>query len=508
MQDAYDKFIWRETSPGTWTRDADEAEMFYYYLRRANEGSGRMYFAMTGHLSLCVDKPDECTYEAAEARIDDALRHGWLQLRFDCPTVASQTIYDEQTAMAKKEYRVFSKENTTESWLRLTFRSINNGMTGKEWCNSDPPAPNLPTLFLITPPGESTDGIVRRDLVFRAPHDIIDGVGTIHLMNTVISNAARAFSNGTGPAIEFGSEVKNLSPPLRVAAGISPYLSSSQNETLAAISIQHKMLRTGVEVASIPFKPGARVPGRHQRESIILSKEQTDALLVACRKFGATVTHAFHAAASLTVGSRQERRSQPRKVRYINYILANERPSCQGEYGTAKHAATVYHSVPHKTLYVDLTVPSTDSAIESVTTEPEFLNIMTYMRDFYTSVRKSKEDIHYAPLSWAKARPQWSPSLDGTFPPVPEPNLSPSVSISSMGLIDSLLKPDHEGFRVFSPWVTGEELGTGLGLFLGTFRGQLELSCAYNEAWHERSEVRLFIQDCWLTVRDSLKIPA
>jgi hypothetical protein len=46
---------------------------------------------------------------------------------------------------------------------------------------------------------------------------------------------------------------------------------------------------------------------------------------------------------------------------------------------------------------------------------------------------------------------------------------------------------------VYDPWVTGEELGTGLGAFLGTFRGELHLSAAYNEAFHGRLEVEAFL---------------
>ena len=506
MPNVYENFAWQETKPGTWVRDVDEAELFYYHLMRAYEGSGRMYFAITGHLTLSVAKPDDCTYETIASRVDDALRRGWLRLRYDCPTIASQVVYDEETAAVKKRYRVFSDDNTPGAWLGQTFQSINTGQTGTEWCNSDPPAPALPTLFLIMPPAANTDGLVRRDLVLRAPHDVIDGVGTIHILNNLITNAVNAYLDPSDPVVNFGAEVKNLSPPLRVAAGIAPSLSWLQMAKLPKIAIQHMMVRAGVEVASIPFKRGALLPAKHQREAILLSMEQTNALLAACRKLDATVTHAFHAAASLAVRDRLERRPKPRKVRYINYILTNERRRCQGEYGTATHAAAVYHSVPYRSLYVDLTVPAIDKSVDSTTKTQEFLGIIADMRDFYSSVRHNKEDIHFVPLVWSKARPPWSPSLDGTLPPVPEPNKSPSVSISSMGLIDKILQPNNGCFRVFNPWVTGEELGTGLGLFLGTFRGQLELSCAYNEAWHDRDEVRSYLNDCWQMVRDSLKV--
>lgn len=51
-------------------------------------------------------------------------------------------------------------------------------------------------------------------------------------------------------------------------------------------------------------------------------------------------------------------------------------------------------------------------------------------------------------------------------------------------------------FSAKNSWVTGEELGTGIGVFLGTWQGQLQLSAAYNEAWHDREEVQGFLEGC------------
>lgn len=75
-----------------------------------------------------------------------------------------------------------------------------------------------------------------------------------------------------------------------------------------------------------------------------------------------------------------------------------------------------------------------------------------------------------------------------------------------MGRVDEIIAAQHGPLSVQDPWVTGEELGTGLGAFLGTFRGELRLSAAYNETFHERREVEGFlarvqeIVDCVLEV--------
>jgi len=55
--------------------------------------------------------------------------------------------------------------------------------------------------------------------------------------------------------------------------------------------------------------------------------------------------------------------------------------------------------------------------------------------------------------------------------------------------VDDLIAAERGCFSMHDPWVTGEELGTGLGAFLGTFRGEMQFSVAYNEAFHRKEEV-------------------
>lgn len=56
--------------------------------------------------------------------------------------------------------------------------------------------------------------------------------------------------------------------------------------------------------------------------------------------------------------------------------------------------------------------------------------------------------------------------------------------------MDKIIQPRRSVFELDDPWVTGEELGTGLGLFLGTFKGELFFSVAYNDARHNIEEAR------------------
>jgi hypothetical protein len=234
-----------------------------------------------------------------------------------------------------------------------------------------------------------------------------------------------------------------------------------------------------------------------------MSIPDTTRILQACKDLGITVTHVYHASIAIVLRDLQPQHSKERSVRYINYCLINERSKCIPPYNTTDHTATVYHSVSSKSLALDLTIPATTdvSFIERSNSEDsraEFLDLVHQVKDFYTSIRDAPDNLVLAPSIFSQATPHISTpdSKNPADTPVPAPNPSPSISISSMGKLDSIIAPQHGAFMARDPWVTGEELGTGIGVFLGTWQGKLQLSAAYNEAWHDREQVRGLLQKC------------
>lgn len=503
MSQAYPSLIWRETSPGVWQRDVDESEKFYYALAKLYEGSGRTFFAMTGHLSVSVDIPQGQTREALEQRLDAALKHGWLALRYDHPTIASRVSHDPAKGQVTKTYRTCPGDKERDAWLAETLVPIATGETGEEWANKDPPAPKVPTLFVLKPPPTSSrstvSDVARLDLVLRSPHEIVDGIGTLHMFNNLIRLVAEAYESGSAfkiPSFD-GSETRNLSPPFRVAANVPTELTERQKQHLAEQNA-HKAAASqddgDIKVLGIPYQHGTDAPGKHQRVALDFSESDTAALIAACKSLKATVTHAFHAAIAMAVRDVQERSPQPQRVRYVNYILRNERKSCVGPYNTPKHAVSVYHSVSGRALVVDMNLPASGDEVSINDRVSEFRSIIEKMRHFYDAVRDDGD--HYAlslPI-WEAACPELPKS--GALPPVPPPKAKPSVSISSMGNVDAIIASKHGQVMVDKPWVTGEELGNGLGLFLGTFRGKMSLSAAYNDSWHSKAKVEDFVYRC------------
>ncbi|KAH8777547.1 hypothetical protein F5883DRAFT_451394 [Diaporthe sp. PMI_573] len=503
MSRAYPSLLWGETSPGVWQRDVDESEKFYYALAKLYEGSGRMFFAMTGHLSVSLDVPQGQTREAVEQRLETALRHGWLALRYDHPTIASRVSHDPATGQVTKSYRTRLGDTERDAWLAETFVPISTGETGEEWANSDPPAPKVPTLFVLKPRttagGSVTSNTVRLDLLLRSPHEIVDGIGTLHMFNNLMRLVADAYEAGSASKIPSfdGSETKNLSPPFRIAANVPTELTERQKQHLSEQNA-HKAAASqddgDVKVLALPYQQGTSAPGKHQRIALDFSERDTAALVAACKSLNATVTHAFHAAIAMAVRDVQDRKAEAQQVRYVNYILRNERKSCVDPYNTPKHAVSVYHSVSGRALTVDMTLPASGETVNPADRVDEFRSIVEKIRHFYEVVRDDQDHYVLSLPIWEAGCPEL-PKNDA-FPPVPPPKPKPSVSISSMGNVDAIIASKHGQIEVDKPWVTGEELGNGLGLFLGTFRSKMSISAAYNDAWHNKSEVEDFVYRC------------
>ncbi|KAL7911476.1 hypothetical protein GGI35DRAFT_442900 [Trichoderma velutinum] len=505
MANHYNKYAWQQVEQRVSQRSVDEIEQSYAILSKLYEGSGRMFFAITGHISLSFDLVDSLD-DGSDTRVDVALRNAWLTLRHDHPTIASQVKYDAGTNGFTKVYRTIPATADQQAWLDQTFVKISTNQTGSEWANNDPPAPELPTLFVITPPSEPHEenrpGPIRRDLVLRSPHDIIDGIGTLLLLGNLVKIGSKAYSQGSSfelPTFDDGSEFANMSPPFRVAANVPKSLTERQQQRLATVaSLKEQQLASDIPPLIMPWKKGEVAPGKHQRVALTLSQEKTSKLLHACSYIGVTVTHIFHAAIPIMMKDLQEKRPKPQTVRYVSYILRNERGNCTEPYNSAKHPAALYHSRSGTSLLVDMVIPAADSndaTEQQQSKSEEFFRVLQEMKKFYHDVRDDAEHYQLVPYYWASGARQLPPPAKEPLP-IPPPNAQPSASISSMGLVDKIVPTTAGGISVFDPWVTGEELRNGLGFFLGTYRDQLCLSAAYNDAWHNRQEVENYLEMC------------
>jgi hypothetical protein len=130
-------------------------------------------------------------------------------------------------------------------------------------------------------------------------------------------------------------------------------------------------------------------------------------------------------------------------------------------------------------LALDLTILSTAEKQDHDESQKqqELFNLAGKVKTYYHSIRDSSDNLNLTPSFWSMVTPHIPDPTARNFP-VPAPNLSPSVGFGSMGAIDRIISPQHGLFNVSNPWVTGEELGAALGVFLGSWEGSLKLSAA------------------------------
>ena len=490
------QYEWRETCSGRFERDLDEVELAYASLAKYYEGTGQSFFAITSCLetSLQLQLLSSTDVESIERRIDYAFQDAWYRLRKDHPTLASYVEYDLPTKRCKKVYESFEGDSDRiAKWLESSFNIIDSGQSGVDFANSNPPIQKHAKLFLVKPSAEaSSSDILRRDIVFRSPHAIIDGIGTLMLLDNLMAHVAQAFrSHEAYPTFATRQEhLQKLSPPLRLAAAIPSEPSPAQLQLFAETRAAQKNIREDVELLSIPFNRDATLPSTSRRTAIHMSRDEAQRLTARCKAQGLSITHAFHAGVVLAIYERLERQATERKVRYVNYCLVNLRTQCLPPYNSASHAASVYHAGPGNSLVIDLIVPAKGPPTQKRPESCSFGPVATQIKDYYLGVKSDPNFVPMIPLFFKVLTP---PYPEGPCSKVPPPNQKPSVSISSMGVIDKIIQADRSPFTVDAPWVTGDEYGTGVGVFLGSWRGEMTMSAVFNVAFHEEDKIAGFL---------------
>ncbi|EPE25380.1 hypothetical protein GLAREA_01292 [Glarea lozoyensis ATCC 20868] len=503
----YQRFIWQETAPGKYEREVDEAEQFYTSVAKTYAEIGHTVFAITACISLKVALPVNMAIGGLDEKIDDSFRRAWKEMLFDHPTLAAPVVYDTETKKCKKVYQSPATELDLDNWLRDTFTIIDDGQTGEEFANTDPPVGPLAKLYIVKPAQNNPDGL-SRDIVFRSSHDMIDGLGSFYLLNNFLLYASSAFSSSNSfktPTIGDRNEVKNLSPPFRVAANVPPTPNASQSSKLAETRALNNILAStpDITVLSLPYSTHSPTPGNSQRTAILLTEPQTKAIVSACKERGITPTQAVHSSIALALAELQPATEAPRSGRYISYSLINLRKHCVAPYDTAKHAASAYHCASGLRLGIDVAISAsppgagTTEAVERKEEQTEkneaFESALEQMKKFSQDTRVDEDFISTVPSLFASVTPPYPSSpIPLAYLPL---NKSPSISLSSLGIINQIIQSRYDAFEVVSPpWVVGGEYNTGYGLFLGTWSGRLVLNAAYNESFHGRAEVQAFLR--------------
>ncbi|CRK13449.1 hypothetical protein BN1723_010032 [Verticillium longisporum] len=454
---------WAEVAPGIWHRDIDEVETFWAQAARAHDTQGRRPFAITGHASLQINRVPSSSHRD----LSSSLREAWCRIRHDHPSVASEVDYDFATERFTRSYHTLQNDAEREAWLSLTFVEISNGQTGP----ADP--------FRIKPPsrGDSSD---YRDIVFRARHDTIDGVGTLLLLNNLLEHASRIVEQDVKDGIpEFnGTEAQNLSPSYRAAAGVPQQFTPALQKRVAQMTAEHVAFSKtrapeSKHYLSPPYVHGAQSPGRHQRTDITLDSQTSANILAACKTLGATVTHAVNAVIPIVLRDFVPEDAKKETFYFRWDLLRNLRPFCAAPYNSSKHPVTAYHS--GSCFACDLVIPS---KTDEKSSKDDFEHVLQEIRALYRRVADDTEHGLLAPTVWTGWL-QTLPKVEKNPALGPPPSPTPGVTLSSLGRVDGMLPSKI---------------------------GQLNLAAAYNDAWQTEEAAQNFLKACLRSLSTALGV--
>ncbi|KAK3994283.1 hypothetical protein QBC44DRAFT_349075 [Cladorrhinum sp. PSN332] len=502
----YDNYNWRETQPGVWKREADEGEVYHAVLVKAYEETGGIFLAVSLHVSLTIPVREGSGLEETSALFDEALRIAWARLRHEMPTLSSCVVYESTNGRWKKTYESIAGETRRDTWLQETFKTVSNGQTGGQWASTAPPPTQVATLFVVTPPGLFSSE-VRRDLVLRVGHDIVDGTGGFQVLNALIHHASQALEEGPGQRLPVfdDSEVARLSPPLRVAVAAPEQLTPELVDRMEVLKTSRlKFVNSPIEKAGIPLlKLGVLGKGKHRRIGHSFSRERTAKLIKALKSVRASPTQAFHGAMAMAVRDLHGEvypGAEEKQVQWYSHAIRNERPSCIAPYNTRAHSATVYCSGSGLGLPI---VMSSLTPKDSKERNQEFARILEEARIFYRAVREDSYQAALAPFIAGITMPKLN--LPRTNDPLEWSRLNPlpkldekasSVYMSSLGVLDNLIDAQVGRIQADNVWVAGDHLTPDTTLCLGTFKGELNVWMAFNDAWHTEERVETFLNKC------------
>lgn len=508
-QHPYEHYKWRKSSSGLWERDLDECERFYATFCRGTSNTHNASFPVTGCASFQLQDDRDDT---SGAHIEHAFKHAWAALGVECPALCSWIDYDKDCDTWRKVCKPFINNDACDSWAASTFHIRDCSDIG-EWFNSHPPTYRSPHLFLIH--HGSKDETHRGwlgSVALRSPHDTVDGIGVLQLLNRLLELAGVSLGKEVhGRLQQVHPEDLNqyLPLPMRVATDIDPIPGLESRERWEAIQAQNIASATAKPRLGLPITgKGENAGSSFQRASTVLPRASTSALMAKCKEHGITVTHALSAAMTIALRDLHQplpliyNGEDPSTMRYTNNILVNLRQCLSSTALT--HNVGNYHMIAAQSMAIDVPV-----AAPPATAAQRFVSVALQFRDYYQSVRPPTSGIErravldFAPMTWEAYTPKPSASMTTDHNVSTVPTLA-DVAVSSLGNISVLVKAEHGPLRVSGVWVAGVGLGAGVSIFLGGWDGEIEISCVFDKAFHARADIVEFLDKIVSSLADGI----
>ncbi|OJI87262.1 hypothetical protein ASPTUDRAFT_74095 [Aspergillus tubingensis CBS 134.48] len=275
-------------------------------------------------------------------------------------------------------------------------------------------------------------------LVLRTPHDTVDGIGVLRLLDRLLS----ILVSSPAEKITFGDEPSRLAPTLREILGVAEQPTPEEWEKIMALYKPYMDHAPGIGPVS---DLGNRPAGRSQHARLNIPTRTTEAIIQACKAKGITVTSAVHAAYIQTIKKHAD--PDHPSCHYVNTAQFNLRPYLP------KHGAQYTASLGYTLFPVHLESPTS------------FDQTTQALNRFYRT----------------------------TFANDPIPR---DANPSSLGIIENNMQRSYGTDRVIvRDFMIGVDVVMGMNmLFMFTFQDQLQLVYSFNDAYHEPEHILQYLQ--------------
>ncbi|OJJ06459.1 hypothetical protein ASPVEDRAFT_140153 [Aspergillus versicolor CBS 583.65] len=435
---------WSKIESGHFQRPIGENERFIKAVGDRAHSEGREHWSITSYASFRLDE----TTSKAPGEVVQLLRQAWKRLRFRHPSIAS-TANDDTL-----DYLVPTPEEL-EDWVDDTFTIVQNvQLSVNDVIASLRPSRYVTGHYLVH----------ASQFIIHLAHWRTDGYGAFQLLGAFFEAAV---ADEKPEYLPWGLETDRLVPTVEEAlknpVDSSPEIHAAAKKYLSTVTLTKGAVGVALQTDL------SRAPSGTRSARLRFSRENTDAITQACESNGISILSAVHAstAAATYHFANAESKTKP----YTSTMRFSIRPYLPTPYDNAAVAAGIYTGG-----YMFQVSPS-QSWIENARQYHHEYEI-GISNDFLSSRRQYARDV----LAMMKAAP----------PPSATPPSEIDISFADAEThVSEIYKGPQRKIEVTEVSVGVETLTRQMYCFVWIFRGCLELSAVYNEAFYTES----FVQD-------------
>ncbi|KAM0326347.1 hypothetical protein ACHAQA_006949 [Verticillium albo-atrum] len=430
------KTTWEQVSPTTFRQKRAILEGFYSRIR------GTIGEPSDWILTSTVRFANHNGLTAGETTA--ALKKAWLQARRDTPQIAAT--HDD--AAATKIIELPADAAALAAWLEETFLTWPDKTADDVYRT----AINRRVATLIYLP-------TTRELTLQINHSFMDGRGTLLFWDAFFDALAAPQDVVFSPETLLPYLPPSIDPIIGIPETSSPEAKAALPAVLARAS--------AVNPLKVPVADLSKPPAGFGRRELRLSKAESSAVFAACKKRNVTVTAAVQIAAGITVQEVQRKIEGTAGDTWAGLANFDCRRYFPEEYAAAKGMSACYFVV----------MPYSVALSEET----------------FDASAKELSDLYRRGLAHPNAENvlEALPASTDVFVGAALAGVSSGNApwYTALGVVDDYVKARHGEWEVEDFKIANTLQGPMVQFLMWTFRGELVLHGAYNEAYYEPAVV-------------------